>query len=142
MSRLSDTVARYDPWEALAQIADATGIEARTVAQILEGEVDYLACLGLLDEEDMDEEARQEVDNLKRSHADLLEASPSEYEGAVAVAFIQRTRGIDKETIERVLEANYRFMDERGFLDEDWGVDTLGDDDGEGGEGSDAGTSG
>ena len=40
---------------------------------------------------------------------------------ASAVSFIQRNRGIDKEVIARILAANYTFMDERGFLDDDWG---------------------
>jgi hypothetical protein len=123
VSRLDDTVARYDPLEAVNQIAEATGVDARTVAQVLEGEIDYLACLGLLDETDMDEAAHLEVEGLRRDNADLLDASEGEYDTVSAAVFIQRNRGIEKEVIARVLEANYRFMDERGFLDEEWGTD-------------------
>jgi hypothetical protein len=120
---MNDTVARYDPLEASVEIAEATDMEMKTVAQILEGEFDYMACLGLLEEEGMDEEHRQEVDSLKRVNEDILDASEGEYETEAAVLFIQRNRGIDKETIARVLEANYRFMEERGFLDENWGTE-------------------
>jgi hypothetical protein len=118
---MDDTVARYDPVEAILEIADATEVDLKTVAQVLEGEFDYMGCLGLLDEEGMDEAARQEIEVLKRENTDILETSEGEYETDAAVLFIQRNRGIDKETIGRVLEANYRFMDERGFLDENWG---------------------
>lgn len=118
---LNDTVARYDPLEAIQQISRSTGFEAKIVANVLEGEFDYMGCIGLLDEEGMDETARQEIEGLKRDNTDIVEASEGEYETGAAVLFIQRNRGIDKETIARVLEANYRFLDERGFLDEDWG---------------------
>lgn len=118
---LDDTVARYDPMEAIEQISHATGIEAKTVANVLEGEFDYMGCVGLLDEDGMDETARQEIEALRRENADILEAGEGEYETGVAVLFIQRNRGIDKETVARVLEANYRFLSERGFLDEEWG---------------------
>ena len=118
---LDDTVARYDPMEAIDQITRATGIEPRTVANILEGEFDYMGCMGLLDEEGMDETARQQIEALRGENGDILEASEGEYETGAAVLFIQRNRGIDKETIARVLEANYRYLDERGFLDEEWG---------------------
>ncbi|GAB4285306.1 MAG: hypothetical protein Kow0092_39410 [Deferrisomatales bacterium] len=121
MRRLDDTVARYDPMEALEQISEATGLDPRVVADVLEGEIDYLGCLGLLDEAGMDEAARQEIEELRRENADILDATEGEYDAAAAAAFIQRNRGVDKDTIARVLEANYRFMDERGFLDEDWG---------------------
>ncbi|MDW7711004.1 MAG: hypothetical protein SCH98_11045 [Deferrisomatales bacterium] len=119
--RREDTVARYDPLEAVIEISEATGVDVRTVAAILEGELDYLGCLGLLEEGEVDEAGRAELDALKRSSADLLEASDGEYHLDAAVSFIQRNRGIDKDTIERVVDANYRFMEERGFLDEDWG---------------------
>jgi len=118
---LDDTVARYDPLEAVIEIADATGVDVRTVATILEGEMDYLGCLGLLDETDVDEAGQAELEGLKRANGDLLEASDGEYHLDAAVSFIQRNRGIEKELIERVVEANYRFMEERGFLDEEWG---------------------
>lgn len=118
---LDDTIARYDPLEAVMQISDSTGVDVRTVATVLEGEMDYLGCLGLLDESDVDEASRAELDGLKRANADLLEASDGEYHLEAAISFIQRNRGIEKDTIERVVEANYRFMEERGFLDEEWG---------------------
>jgi hypothetical protein len=118
---LDDTVARYDPMEAIEQICELTGVEPKTVANVLEGEFDYMGCIGLLDEDGMDETARQEIEGLKRDNVDILEASEGEYETGAAVFFIQRNRGIDKDTITRVLEANYRYLDERGFLDEEWG---------------------
>jgi hypothetical protein len=118
---MDDTVARYDPVEAILEIANATDMDMKTVAQVLEGEFDYMGCLGLLDEEGMDDSSRQEIESLKRENADILEASEGEYETDAAVLFIQRNRGIDKESIARILQANYRFMDERGFLDEEWG---------------------
>lgn len=121
MKRMDDTVARYDPLEAVVEIAEATGVEPKTVALVLEGEIDYLACLGLLDDAEMDEASRQEVDDLRRDNRDILETSEGEYDTDAAAAFIQRNRGIEKELIAAVLDANYRFMDERGFLDEDWG---------------------
>jgi hypothetical protein len=121
VSRLDDTVARYDPLEAVAEISGATGVEVRTVALILESELDYLGCLGLLDDGDLDEAARQEIEDLRRENADVIAASDGEYDAEIAVSFVQRNRGIDKETIARVLEANYHFMEERGFLDEEWG---------------------
>ena len=34
---MDDTIARYDPLEAVTRIAEATGEDERTVAQILEG---------------------------------------------------------------------------------------------------------
>ena len=37
MSFMDDTVARYDPLEAVMQIADVTGEDERTVAQVLTG---------------------------------------------------------------------------------------------------------
>jgi hypothetical protein len=119
--RMSDTVARYDPAEAVEQIAAATGVDLKTVVQVLETEFDYMACLGLVEESDLDETDRAELEALKRKSVDILEASEGEYETGAAVLFIQRHRGIDQETIARVLEANYRFLDERGFLDEGWG---------------------
>jgi len=119
--KFDDTVARYDPMEAVIEIAEATGLDVKTVALVLEGEMDYLACIGLLDDSGADEGARHEIEALARANADLVEASEGEYDVEAAVSFIQRNRGIDKETIERVVEANYRFMEERGFLDEGWG---------------------
>jgi hypothetical protein len=121
VSRFDDTVARYDPLEAVAEISEATGVDVRTVALVLEGEIDYLACLGLLDEGDMDEAAQHEIEMLRRDNADVIAATDGEYDADMAASFVQRNRGIDRETIDRVLEANYRFMEERGFLDEDWG---------------------
>jgi len=118
---MDDTVARYDPVEAIVEISQSTDVDMRTVAQILEGEFDYMGCLGLLDEDGMDDEHRQEIDSLKRGNEDILQVSDGEYETEAAVLFIQRNRGIDKETITTVLKANFRYMDERGFLDEDWG---------------------
>jgi hypothetical protein len=121
--KLDDVVARYDAIEAVIEIARATGVDVKTVTLILEGEMDYLACLGLLDDSDVDEAGRQEIEGLRKANADLLEASEGEYDLQAAVSFIQRNRGIERETIESVVEANYRFMEERGFLDEDWGED-------------------
>lgn len=121
MKRIDDTLARYDPMEAVAQITETTGLDVKTVTLILEGELDYLGCLGLLDDAEMDEANRSDISELRRANADVVEASAGEYNPDLAVSFIQRNRGIDKETIARVLEANYRYMDERGFLDEDWG---------------------
>jgi len=121
--KLDDTIARYDPMEAVIEIADATGVDVKTVALVLEGEMDYLACLGLLDDSEVDEAGRHEIGALAQANADLVEASEGEYEPEIAVSFIQRNRGIDRETIERVVDANFRFMEERGFLDEDWGED-------------------
>ena len=118
---LDDAVARYDPLEAVVEIADATGVDVKTVATVLEAEFDYLGCLGLLDDADLDDEGQAELEFLKRSNADLLDASEGQYDQDAAVSFIQRNRGIEKEVIERVVAANYRFMEERGFLDEDWG---------------------
>jgi hypothetical protein len=116
-----DTVARYDPHEAVSSIAAETGVDDRTVALILEGEIDYLGCIGMLDEAELDDDTRREIAGLRQENTDILEASTGEYDAATAVAFIQRNRGIDKDTIRHVLEANFRFMDERGFLDDDWG---------------------
>ena len=121
MKRIDDTVARYDPLEAVAQISEATGVDIKTVALVLEGELDYLACLGLLDDSEIDEDARREIAELRGANADVIEASEGEYSSEAAASFIQRNRGIDKQTIGQVLDANYRFMEERGFLDEDWG---------------------
>jgi len=121
VKHIDDTVARYDPLEAVAQISEATGVDIRTVALVLEGELDYLACLGLLDDSEIDDDARGEIAELRRANADVIEASEGEYTTEAAVSFIQRNRGIDKQTIAGVLDANYRFMEERGFLDEDWG---------------------
>lgn len=121
MNRMDDTVARYDPLEAVIEIAEATGVDPKTVALVLEGEIDYLACLGLLDDSDMDEAAHQEVAELQRENQDILASSEGEYDTDAAVSFIQRNRGIEKEVIAAVLDSNYRFMDERGFLDEEWG---------------------
>jgi hypothetical protein len=120
---MSDTIARYDPMEAIEQICRATRLDPKTVAHVLEGEFDYMACLGLIGESALDETDRADVERLKRENADILEASEGEYETGAAVLFIQRNRGIDQDTIARVLEANFRFLDERGFLDEDWGED-------------------
>ena len=119
--KLDDTIARYDPMEAVIDIAGATGVDVKTVALVLEGEMDYLACLGLLDDSEVDEAGRHEIETLSKANVDLVEISEGEYDPEVVVSFIQRNRGIDKETIERVVEANLRFMEERGFLDEDWG---------------------
>jgi len=121
--KLDDTVARYDPMEAVIEIAGATGVDVKTVALILEGEMDYLACLGLLDDSEVDDAGHHEIAALSKANADLLEASEGEYDQDVAVSFIQRNRGIERETIERVVDANFRFMEERGFLEEDWGED-------------------
>ena len=121
MSHLDDTVARYDPMEAVSQITQMTGLDVKTVALVLEGEIDYMGCLGLLDESELDEDAKSELSALRRENADVIEASDGEYDADLAASFIQRNRGIDKETIARVLDANYRFMEERGFLDEEWG---------------------
>lgn len=121
MKRMDDTVARYDPLEAVAQISRSTRVEARTVALVLEGEIDYLNCLGLLEESGADAEALDDIEDMRRENADIIEATDGEYDTGAAISFIQRNRGIDKGTIARVLEANYRFMHERGFLDENWG---------------------
>ena len=121
MTHLDDTVARYDPLEAVMQIADTTGDDERVVAQVLEGELDFLGCLGLIDATAMDEESQQEIHALCHDNADLVEFSDGEYDTDIAVSFIQRNRGIGKEVIARILAANYAFMDERGFLDDDWG---------------------
>ncbi len=117
----SDTVARYDPLEALFDISGATGVDARTVALVLEGEMDYLGCLGLLDERELDEATLHQVRELRRENSDLVAGSEGEYDLGVAASFVQRNRGIDRETVVQVLRANHRFMDERGFLDEEWG---------------------
>ncbi|HSH69142.1 MAG TPA: hypothetical protein VK997_04435 [Deferrisomatales bacterium] len=122
MSHMDDTVARYDPLEAVMQIVDVTGEDERTVAQVLEGEIDFLGCLGLIDEEALDDAARQEIGSLRHENADLLDFTEGEYDTDVAVSFIQRNRGITKEVIARILAANYAFMDERGLLDDDWGA--------------------
>ena len=62
MSHMDDTVARYDPLEAVMQIADVTGEDERTVAQVLEGEIDFLGCLGVLAEDIHDDRhARQAI---------------------------------------------------------------------------------
>lgn len=121
--RLSDTVARYDPMEAIEQICRATELEPKIVAHVLEGEFDYMACVGLVDEAGMDETDRAELSGLKRENGDIVEASEGEYDLGAAVLFIQRNWGIDQDTIARVLEANYQFLDEQGFLDEEWGED-------------------
>ena len=122
MSHMDDTVARYDPLEAVMQIADVTGEDERTVAQVLEGEIDFLGCLGLIDEEVLDDTARQEIGALCHENADLIDFTEGEYDTDVAVSFIQRNRGITKEVIARILAANYAFMDERGLLDDEWGA--------------------
>jgi hypothetical protein len=121
VKRIDDTVARYDPLEAVSQISEATGVDVKTVAQVLEGELDYMACLGLIDDSEIDDDARKEISELRGANADVIEASEGEYATEAAISFIQRNRGIDKQTITRVLDANYQFMEERGFLDEDWG---------------------
>ena len=118
---MDDTVARYDPVEAIVEISQATDVDMRTVSQILEGEFDYMGCLGMLEEDGMDEEHRQEIALLKHGNEDLLDASEGEYELGAALLFIQRNRGIDQDTIATVLQANHRFMEARGLLDEDWG---------------------
>jgi hypothetical protein len=118
---MDDTIARYDPLEAVTQIAEVTGEDERIVAQILEGEMDFLGCLGLIEEGALDEAAQQEISALYHDNVDLIEFSEGEYDTDVAVAFIQRNRGISKEVVAKVLAANYAFMDERGFLDDDWG---------------------
>ncbi|MBI5444753.1 MAG: hypothetical protein HY900_26505 [Deltaproteobacteria bacterium] len=120
---MNDTVARYDPMEAVEQICQATLIDPKTVAHVLEGEFDYMACLGLVEESDMDETDRSDLERLKRENADIVDASDGEYDTGAAVLFIQRNRGIDQETIARILEANFHFLDERGFLDGNWGED-------------------
>lgn len=122
MSQMDDTVARYDPLEAVMQVADVTGEDERTVAQVLEGEIDFLGCLGLLDEGALDESSRQEIEALCQENADLLEYTEGEYDTDAAVSFIQRNRGIAKEVVAHVLAANYAFMDERGLLDDEWGA--------------------
>ena len=120
---MDDTVARYDPMEAVEEIAATTGLDVRTVASVLEGEIDYLSCLGLLNESGLDEAARNEIEALRAENADLFELSSGEYDMDVAVSFIQRNRGIEREIIARVLEANLEFMDRRGLLDEEWEED-------------------
>ncbi len=120
MNRTDDTVARYDLLEALEEIAATTGIDLDLVARVLEGEIDYLGCLGVLDDQGLDDASRRELDALREENADLFALSDGEYDPDVAVAFIQRNRGVDKDTITGVLEANYRFMDRRGLLDEGW----------------------
>lgn len=122
MTSMDDTVARYDPLEAVLQIADVTGTDERIVAQVLEGEIDFLGCLGLIDEGALDDTSRQELGALCQENADLLEFAEGEYDTDVAVSFIQRNRGIAKAVIARILAANYTFMDERGLLDDDWGA--------------------
>ena len=122
MSHMDDTVARYDPLEAVMQIAAVTGEDERTVAQVLEGEIDFLGCLGLIDQGALDEATRQELGALYQENTDLIEYADGEYDTNVAAAFIQRNRGIDKGVIARILAANYAFMDERGLLDDDWGA--------------------
>lgn len=122
MSHMDDTVARYDPLEAVLQIAAVTGEEERTVAQVLEGEIDFLGCLGLIDQGVLDDATRQELSALYQENSDLIAYAEGEYDTNVAVAFIQRNRGIDKEVIARILAANYAFMDERGLLDDEWGA--------------------
>ena len=120
MNRTDDTVARYDLLEALEEIAATTVIDLDLVARVLEGEIDYLGCLGVLDDQGLDDASRRELDALREENADLFALSDGEYDPDVAVAFIQRNRGVDKDTIAGVLEANYRFMDRRGLLDEGW----------------------
>ncbi len=122
MSHMDDTVARYDPLEAVMQIADVTGEDERTVAQVLEGEIDFLGCLGLIDEEVLDDTSRQEISALCHENADLIDFTEGEYDTDVAVSFIQRNRGITKEVIACILAANYAFMEERGLLDDEWGA--------------------
>jgi len=122
VSHMDDTVARYDPLEAVMQIAEVTGEEERTVAQVLEGEIDFLGCLGLIDQGVLDDVTRQELGALYQENTDLIEYAEGAYDTNVAVAFIQRNRGIDKEVIARILAANYAFMDERGLLDDEWGA--------------------
>lgn len=121
MSTMDDTIARYDPVEALLQISELTGFDLKTVAQVLEAEMDYLGCLGLLDERELDAAAAMEISNLKQENADLVEDSDGEYDLGSAASFIQRNRGVDRDTILKILAANHQFMDERGFLSEEWG---------------------
>jgi hypothetical protein len=122
VSHMDDTVAHYDPLEAVMQIAQVTGEDERTVAQVLEGEIDFLGCLGLIDVGVLDDTSRQDIGALCNENADLLEFSEGEYDTDLAVLFIQRNRGIPKAVIARILAANYAFMDERGLLDDDWGA--------------------
>lgn len=118
---MDDSLARYDPLEAVDKIAEATGVDERTVANILESEAQYLGCIGMLDETELEDDEREEISVLRNENADLLGLNDGEYDLDAAASFIQRNRGIDRETINWVLEANFRFMDERGFLDEEWG---------------------
>ncbi|WP_025323776.1 hypothetical protein [Deferrisoma camini] len=123
MSPLDDTVARYDPFAALEDIAVRTGLDLKDIAQVLEGELDYLGCLGLLNGEVMDEATRREFEELRRENEDLLDRNPDGYDMDVAVSFIQRNRGIERDVILRVLQANMEFMERQGLLDEEWEED-------------------
>ncbi len=123
MSPLDDTVARYDPFAALEDIAVRTGLDLKVIAQVLEGELDYLGCLGLLNGEIMDEATRREFEELRRENEDLLDRNPDGYDMDVAVSFIQRNRGIERDVIARVLQANMEFMERQGLLDEEWEED-------------------
>lgn len=123
MSPLDDTVARYDPFAALEDIAVRTGLDLKDIAQVLEGELDYLGCLGLLNGEVMDEATRREFEELRRENEDLLDRNPDGYDMDVAVSFIQRNRGIERDVIIRVLQANMEFMERQGLLDEEWEED-------------------
>ncbi len=115
-----DAVAVYDPLEAVEDIAGSTGIDARTVADVLEGELDYLGCLGVFDPSFLDEPARDVLEQMKDENADLLASSDGEYDMDAAVSFIQRNRGIERETIVQVLRANLEYMERHALLDEDW----------------------
>ncbi len=115
-----DAVAVYDPLEAVEDIAGSTGIDARTVADVLEGEMDYLGCLGVFDASLLDEPARQALEQMKDENADLLASSDGEYDLDAAVSFIQRNRGIERDTIVQVLRANLEYMERHALLDEDW----------------------
>jgi len=123
VSPLDDTVARYDPFAALEDIAVRTGLDLKVIAQVLEGELDYLGCLGLLNGEIMDEATRREFEELRRENEDLLDRNPDGYDMDVAVSFIQRNRGIERDVIARVLQANMEFMERQGLLDEEWEED-------------------
>ncbi len=115
-----DAVAIYDPLEAVEDIAGSTGIDPRTVADVLEGELDYLGCLGVFDTALLDEPARDALEQMRDENADLLASSDGEYDLDAAVSFIQRNRGISRHTIVRVLRANLEYIERHGLLDEDW----------------------
>ncbi|RMG97223.1 MAG: hypothetical protein D6708_01695, partial [Candidatus Dadabacteria bacterium] len=129
---MDDTVARYDPFAALEDIAVRTGLDLKVIAAVLEGELDYLGCLGLLNGETADEATRREWEELRQENEDLLDRNPDEYDMDVAISFIQRNRGIERDVIARVLEANLAFMERQGLLDDGWEEDWTGaKDDGE-----------